>query len=279
MPLTEDDFGKPTPRSALPRRATGACVPNHQIGESLQDVAHDSPVRASRPHDLGRGHFAVGSGFKDEAGPQRRSRKTVCTADGKVMDCQRPSSSKPRRPHVQPIDFIPIPQKNPLDSSKRCFDTGRHPTGYENPDTWEDPGGPGVRPSHPVSPVGVVALDHRRPFPEQQFRETDLARYSEAPVARSQWGGWARSGAPGRGPMRGPWDSLRPDPGSTEAKCRFSDACKKPFPDTSYEDTRHMTDWHWDTEPAPKKVPFDYQANANTPGHVPHAGKPSLPGQ
>jgi len=145
------------------------------------------------------------------------------------------------------IQFTPQPQRGIFDTSKKCFEFRHRPTGYDNPVQWEEPAMPGVRPSHPVSARGAVALEHKRSFPEKQHQETGIPppHMCKAPVA-NEWGGWAESGAPGRRPLLGPWDSLEPEVEGAPSEFRFCDARTKRFPEMKYHDTLHLTRWHLD---------------------------------
>jgi hypothetical protein len=71
---------------------------------------------------------------------------------------------------------------------------------------------------------------------------------SKAPIGNS-WGGWARSGAPGRAYMDSPWQVEprdRPLEEGEEAEFRVSDARVKRFTEMTCQDTSWITSWHWD---------------------------------
>eukprot|EP00439_Symbiodinium_sp_Y106_P028013 s400_g3.t1 len=106
---------------------------------------------------------------------------------------------------------------------------------------------PGVRPSHPVAANGPVGTEHRRSFPEKQHCPTAIPPPALCkPPSGSEWGGWAVGGAPGRGPMQQPWDSLLG--AGQEPEERFCDARTKRFPEMKYQDTSHHIRWHLDAK-------------------------------
>lgn len=247
MPTTEDDFGRPSPRMSL--KGPGAFPPRDCIGSLIVDVQPEPAVRP-REYDVARSSLATGSVYCTEAPADRRLKRSVYDGEGKVISCQRPTSeSRPRPQGIRQVAHVPSSQKGPLDGSKRCFDWTQRPTGFENPEQWEEPPGTTMRPSHPVCQNGVVALDHRRGFAALQYQETGIPppKMCKAPHG-SEWGGWARNGAPGRQPLQGPWDSLEAKSGGVEAESRFCDARTRRFPEMKDSDTRHLTRWHFDAQ-------------------------------
>lgn len=246
MPVYEDDFGQRVLLNAGKGKAPGACQPRHGIGLSVLDVRPEREVKLREP-ELGKSHMHTGSVYALEDMSSRRLRGAVYDVQGKVLHTERLSSPDRRGKGIRTCDFIPLPRRQLEHIAKRTFEHTHRPTGYENPDQWEEPPVPGVRPSHPVSATGVVALERRRIFPERQHRPTGIPppELSEAPHG-SEWGGWARDGAPGRRPLQTPWDSLRPRPGAAEdtAEYRFSDARARRYPDLMYRPTAHLTSWH-----------------------------------
>lgn len=252
MPTSEDDFGRVGLKLSL--KAPGACPPAHCIGGMLNDLPAVDPPRPRDP-ELRRGCMETGSVYCTQGFSSRRVVGPVYNGRGEATRKNRPSSGSKRPESIRHLDFKPTPLP---ESSKRCYAWTHRPHGYENPDQWEDPpalsatatgGSSGTaaaaRPTHPVCSAGVVALEHKRAFPEIQRQETfDPGRPRLAQAPQGSWGGWGRHGEPGRRVLVSPWDSLLPKNGGDEAECRFSDARKKAFPHLTYSDTTQLTRWH-----------------------------------
>eukprot|EP00933_Yihiella_yeosuensis_P032220 TRINITY_DN2580_c5_g1_i1.p1 TRINITY_DN2580_c5_g1~~TRINITY_DN2580_c5_g1_i1.p1 ORF type:complete len:313 (-),score=55.76 TRINITY_DN2580_c5_g1_i1:81-1019(-) len=250
MMLDEDDVGKSRPKWKDRLKGKGQCHPIDMIGHSLLDTPEEPPI-VPKAHDLEKPQ--LGTDMYPFVGYEgtRRLKKGVFGKDGQVVNSQAQSSGINRPEGVRPIEHIPRPDKVSVDS-KKCFDWIHRKTGYENPDQWEEPPVPGVRPSHPVSSNGVVALDRRKAFPEKQNEPTAIPppKMCKAPFG-AEWGGWGSHGAPGRRPLQGPWDSLQnDDPTSTEeaGDYRFCDSRTKRCPEMKYQDTFHLTRWHLDAK-------------------------------
>jgi len=241
MPVTEDDFGFSQPAWKGRLKGKGACLPQHSIGAGLWDVQPE-PDPIPRLHDLAKPTLD-GALYAIEAIPSRRLKKAVVNDEGEVIG-SNPSRGCARPEGLRKIDFVPKSQRAPWDQLKRAYAFTTRPTGYENPDQWEEVHVTGARPSHPVSAQGPVSLDTKKIFPEREMPTgvppVDLCK----PPAGAEWGGWGANGAPGRAAMQQPWDSLK---GATEeAEARFSDARTKRFPHMKYHDTLHLTRWHAD---------------------------------
>jgi len=199
---------------------------------------------------------------------------TTLNPRGQVVQANTPSCGNGRPEARAHIDFCPLPKRQPEEQSKQCFEHTYGPTGLNNTNQWESVPTPGERPSHPVCAAGVVALEKKRVYPEQQLKETTYPgrpRTSEAPNTIREWGGWGRGGAPGRKPMQQPWDSLAPSgplPVGQEADFRLSDARKKSFAHRTHADTKHLTRWHLDARESASIT----QIHTNTPREVGVAG-------
>lgn len=255
-------------------KGPGLCARGPCLGATLADVPGEPGPRQRELAELQRSSLEPGSNYCPEAFSARRQRCAVLDASGQVYEKNRPSAEATRPESIRIVGYDPRPYVEPGGRGKRCYDWTHRPTGWENPDQWEEPPVPGQRPTHPVCAVGAVALEHKRSFPEKQLQETACPgqpRLSQAPFG-SEWGGWARSGAPGRKPLLQPWDSLVPRGSTaadaTEAAYRFSDAKRKPFPDMQYRDTSHLTRWHLDAkadiDPIARKM-----VHVNTPRQAP----------
>jgi len=255
--LTEDDFG--FAQQWRRKRGAGECTPRHLIGTTIVEVKPEKEVTL-RLNDSMMDTIETGTCVcRHDLTFSRRLRKTVFDGGGGRLDGQRPSSGRERPHGIRSIVMHPTPNKGFLDGSKKCFEwTTNQPTGPDNPKTWEEPVEPGKRPSHPVCANGVVALEHKRDFPEIRARETadpGNPRTSKAPFG-SEWGGWAASGAPGRKVQQAPWDSLEPsrkgqgvsDCLGEETEYRFCDARTRPFPEMKNQPTAHLTRWHLDAK-------------------------------
>jgi len=248
MTLTEDDFGIIRPSWAGRGKADGACPPRNSIGLTLADVKPEPEIRPREP-DQCRPNLGTSTVYALEDMSSRRLKRSVFDQGGKALTKQRPSSGNGRPEGIKRIDYMPEKQRAPHETTKRCFGWTHRPTGYENPDTYEEPVEPGVRPSHPVCAIGPVATDRKRAF-HAQIQSTGIPppRMSKAPHG-SDWGGWGVNGAPGRKPLQSPWDSLqKKDPSSDEADYRFCDARTRRYPEMKYQDTFHLTRWHWDAQ-------------------------------
>lgn len=254
MPTTEDDFGKTGRRKFTATWNPGACQPRHGLGATLADVRPASPATQRRTLvGLPTGCMDVGAVHVQEAISSRRHRGGVSNSHGETVHTNAPSAERMRSVGKRTFDFVPAAKKSLEDQGKRCYEWTNRPSGYENPEQWEAPSMPGQRPTHPVSSTGVVALGHRRPCPEVQHAETCSPgdpRRSRPPVNGAEFGGWAKSGAPGRGPFNGLWDSLEPNAAAAatgaDVVVRLGDMRKKPFPDRDYTDAAHLTRWHLD---------------------------------
>lgn len=148
---------------------------------------------------------------------------------------------------LKPCNWNPEPQKTR--DTKRCFEWTRRPTGYENVTQYESVTiDLGKRPSHPISPAGVVSLGGKRSYPEASYAETGIPppALPKAPDGR-QWGGWGEKGEPGRKLHDRPWE-VALDTGGDEADVRIGDMRKKKFSEQKYYLTNHLTAWHLDAE-------------------------------
>lgn len=248
------------------RKAPGQFTPRDNIGASLGDLP-DSPRPTPRSDNGSHAEgssIAMGSMTVPEIA-YRREKKSVIDGDGQVIDCQRPSSGRIRPQGLRNIEFVPAPQKNILDSRRRCYDWIYRPgeTGYQNPMQYEEPPELGKRPSHPVPAIGLVELGHKRSFPEKQYTQTGLPppRMNKAPNS-AEWGGWAKGGAPGRKPQVKPWE-VADDEGADGF--RVCDARLKRYPEMKHT-TTDLLYWHWDpqhdVDPASQK-----RVHINDPMH------------
>lgn len=201
-------------------------------------------------HDIDQSGHTDDFAEQQEAQWQRRLKRPVKGADGKVITNQKTSISF-ERPRLHHVEYTPAEQKHPLAGSKRQFAWIHRPTAWQNPDTYEEPVEPGKRPSHPVSSNGVVATERKRCFPEKTVATgIPPAHMSKAPTGNS-WGGWARCGAPGRGYMTSPWEVEPRDrelKDGEEAEFRVSDARIRRIPDMGCSDTSWLTTWHCDLQ-------------------------------
>mgnify|MGYP002803424180 CR=1 FL=1 len=231
MPISEDDFGfaKAPWRSRL--KKMGECRPQPQIGSAIWDTVPEKEpcIRQGAPRSQLDSKFYP----KDPIS----SRPLKCPIP--------PPIRVEHKEGIKKIESIPLKQRAIHDTSKRCFPWARsQATGYENPVQWEEEPVPGKRPSHPVSANGPVGVEHRRCFPEKLLPSGIPPPALCKPPFGSEWGGWAMNGAPGRGPLQQPWDSLKGP--NEEREERFCDARPKRFPEMMYEDTFHRTHWHLD---------------------------------
>lgn len=236
MPLSEDDFGVIRPAWRHRLRGQGLCQPRPQIGSAIWDtVPEKEPVL--RQYDQVRGNLDSAV-YPTEDLSARRLKRVV----------PPPKSSNDRGEGIKKINMVPAKQRGIYDASKRCFSWARsQPTGYENPVSFEEEPIPGMRPSHPVAANGPVGTEHRRSFPEKQHCPTAIPPPALCkPPSGNEWGGWAVGGAPGRGPMQQPWDSLLGS--GQDAEERFCDARTKRFPEMKYQDTSHHIRWHLDAK-------------------------------
>lgn len=273
MPLAPpDDFG--FVEKWRRRRGAGECTPRSLIGATLADFQPEKEVTV-RLNDSVLSELEMGTIYcRKDLTNSRRLRKTVLDGDGAKVDSQRPSSGTERPQGIRAIALHPTPNKSPFEGTKRCFEWATsQPTGPDNPKSWEEPVEPGKpvcgkRPSHPVCATGIVALEHKRDFPELRARPTadpGNPLMSKAPFGNG-WGGWAASGAPGRKVLQGPWDSLEPsqkghgvsnclagEPKQSprqeeETEYRFCDARTRRFPELTAQPTFHLTRWHLDAK-------------------------------
>lgn len=241
----EDDFGRPVRRRTC--KALGIFQPCDSIGASLTHLPQPAETKRKHlEHEFDNDDTYLEMGALTIPEPTRdwsRLKKTVFDDGGKAVTSQRPSSGNGRTSGVKQMDHLPNLQKGPMDGSKRCFPWSCRPTGYQNPVSYEDPPVPGVRPSHPVPAVGLVSLGHRRAFPEKEVKTSIPPRSSKAPTG-SEWGGWAKNGAPGRAPLDRPWEV------ETDAKnpdgLRVTDARIRQFVEMKNPPTAHHTQWHTD---------------------------------
>jgi len=248
---TQDDFGRAIRRPL--NKGKGMFTPRHKIGVQVTDLRE--VMRPEGTYSACGGtpsKMDYGSMCPTEVLPEKRLRKEAKNPQtGKVIDLQRPSSGKPPRPSMARVDYIPLPQKDPRHGAKRCFDYVYKPTGLENTVQYEEPVEPGKRPSHPVCADGIVALEHKRGYPEIQNAKTSIPPPKLCKPPHGSWGGWAGGGAPGRRRQDGPWDSVQPKSGSDDidqAEFRFCDARTRRFPEMKYNSTFHITAWHLDPE-------------------------------
>eukprot|EP00434_Breviolum_minutum_P004887 symbB.v1.2.004312.t1/scaffold188.1/size279614/1 len=191
-----DDFGfaKAPWRSRL--KKMGECRPQPQIGSAIWDTVPEKEpcIRQGAPRSQLDSKFYP----KDPIS----SRPLKCPIP--------PPIRVEHKEGIKKIESIPLKQRAIHDTSKRCFPWARsQATGYENPVQWEEEPVPGKRPSHPVSANGPVGVEHRRCFPEKLLPSGIPPPALCKPPFGSEWGGWAMNGAPGRGPLQQPWDSLK----------------------------------------------------------------------
>lgn len=237
-PVPEEDFGKSVRSKFLSTKRPAACPPEDGVGATLLDVRPEPPApHKMRVPGMPDGSLQLGTLYFSEPMSDRHGLRQIDSPKG-----------LPKAEGKRQIPYIPVPKAGV--ESKKCFPWTHRPTGYNNPDQWEEPPVPGVRPTHPVSITGIVALEHKRNFPELQYGRTadpGNPRKSKAPPIKSEYGGWGpKTGAPGRQMHRGVWDSLKPDGlhSGVDVMERFGDATRKPFPEFSQADTRHLTRWH-----------------------------------
>lgn len=289
MLAPEDDFGRVRAQEELPCRRRGACRPRPNIGTSLWDVAPEPPPSVRGPASKAAQVLEEGQllgGVHRELGQEtpRRLKKSVEDADGRILDASRPSSGRKRPEGIRQIDMMHVRTKAPLEGAKRCFDWTHGPTGPWNPKTYEEPPESGSRPSHPVSSQGVVALEHKRYFPEKQNVATaHVPPLRLKPESGVEMGGWGRDGAPGRKAHRGPWDSVLTHEGD-EAQSYLADARRQKFPEFANRPTDHLTRWHLhplhDVDPPMRRkvqlnVPMDAGGAGRGMASMPAAGRPT----
>jgi len=230
MPITEDDFGKPRLRAELPCRARGKSRPQHRIGATVADLAaYTQPSKVSCENELGKSHLVSGPKHDIDSDTyiQRRQKKTIYM-DGRRVDAQLESLPSDTHQGVKHIDYVPSPQRPYFSDRKRCFDWTHRPTGYENPLQYDT----------------LAENGHKRAFPELHYPDTNVAspRFSKAPHG-SDWGGWARTGEPGRQRLNQPWDSVRPSAPDMPPNMHFCDARRKKFSEMRYPETAEHTTW------------------------------------
>eukprot|EP00747_Dinoflagellata_sp_TGD_P166383 gnl/TRDRNA2_/TRDRNA2_189088_c0_seq1.p1 gnl/TRDRNA2_/TRDRNA2_189088_c0~~gnl/TRDRNA2_/TRDRNA2_189088_c0_seq1.p1 ORF type:complete len:223 (+),score=17.97 gnl/TRDRNA2_/TRDRNA2_189088_c0_seq1:55-723(+) len=179
MVLTEDDFGKGKQRTSC--RAPGVFTPRDSIGRSLQDLESTPPCRE---RDLQAAMSLLQPGTLVPAlqpHEGRRLKRTVFDKSGRQASGQRESSPTERPQGLRCVERVP--KSEPAGGPKRTFpELLTQKTGYENPKQYEDAEympwdgrPPFARPSHPISPCGMVATEHTRCFPpEIQYPETGL---------------------------------------------------------------------------------------------------------
>lgn len=249
---SEDDFGRTRKQLGhTSHRRAGDMPPRNWIGARVSDLPDEKPVR---PHqaDLQQSSLDMILCPKKVV-PFRKLKKPTVNESGEPVDCQRPAPDLPQRRGLRHIDYVPskMPLHDIFPSSKKNFEWVQgQKTGWNNPRQYESvPSADGSRPSHPVSVNGVVALEHRRCYPELQHQETGIPPplYCKAPSG-STWGGWATGGVPGRASQKGPWDSLVKECGGAENEpdeWRFSDARTKHYPEMRNGlETFVHTRWH-----------------------------------
>jgi len=180
------------------------------------------------------GHDIDGSGVsedilaQEEAQARRRLKKPVMSADGKVIDAQRPSANRGRPSGIRHLDHMPAPQKHPNDGSKRQYAWIHKPTAWDNPVTYEEPPEPGKRPSHPVCVVGPVCTERKRAFPEKAAAVGRACWQQQQAVTEVE--------PPNRELEEG-----------EEAEFRVSDAHVKTIPKLKCNENAWLTQWHWDS--------------------------------
>lgn len=244
--VVNEDFGKPVARK---HKATGTFQPYDSIGTSLADLPHSVETRRRHlDHDFDHDdvYLEMGALTIPEPAAYSRIKKPVIDGGGRSVTALRPSSSSGRPGGVRqtdPLDQLPSLRREPMLGSKQCFPWAYRPTGYENPSSYEEPAAPGARPSHPVPAVGLVSLGHRRAFPEREVKTSIPSRRCKAPTG-SEWGGWAKNGAPGRAPLDRPWEVEPEGPGADGL--RVTDARIRQFPELRIPRTAHLTQWHTD---------------------------------
>lgn len=223
---------------------------NATIGANLTDLREGTPPPRFREHPLSKAGLHISTVHAIASGEGRRHLKPVTDEAGEVIDLHKDVQHETRRLRDRPtglrqIDWLPEPRKTT--DSKRCFEWTHRPTGYENMDQYEDVPCPGVKPSHPVSPVGVVTLGGKRGFPDSSYPSTGLPPpfLPKAPDG-AEWGGWGAKGEPGRKIHDRPWEVSNED-GTDEARVIIGDMRKKKFAQ-KHEDTSHLTNWHWDAQ-------------------------------
>lgn len=236
-----DNFGKRPSRKSFKGRAW---APQDSIRSHLADLDSE-PQRSSRDVSKQRSSLDVSS-LVVHVGEERRARRPIAAwsdAAGSGRPLRRAMDDCPRAVRTMLPPVTRTPQKGTLDGAKRCFDWNHKPTGYDNPEQFEEPVSPGVRPSHPVGPVGLVSQGHRRCFPDRALGSTLPGATTKAAKNGAEWGGWAVGGAPGRAPMRQPWEVAAVD-GSCEDTFRVADARRRKRSDLKFPSTASHTMWH-----------------------------------
>jgi hypothetical protein len=200
----------------------------------------------------GRSALEYGSLCPQEGKPNKVVKEVVNPITGKVINMHRNSTGESRPEGIRKIEHVPTQNKGPVEGSKRSFPwVVSTQTGYNNPVQYEDPPEQGKRPSHPVFADGVIAIEHKKCFPEHANAKTAIVPPVLCKAPKDSWGGWSRGGCPGRRRQDGPWDSMQPKSGDDDAQLaefRFSDARTKRFPEMKYAPTFHLTRWHLDPE-------------------------------
>lgn len=230
----QDTFG--TNRRCASRRARGACTPRDLMGVNLCDQTSGRPPR---PHTVNAGysHLAHDVCPRQDA-VSRRIVKDVFGDDGDKIDSQQQSTGRPRQVGLRHVELPPARARPQSEGSQRYKHRIYNPTGWENPDSYEEPLVPGVRPKG-------LGGDQRRAFPDLAYPETGCPpkKLPKAPIGAT-WGGWARNGAPGRRTIDRPWE-VDPENDSNEAILRCCDARLKRVPGGE-SDTKYLTMWHLD---------------------------------
>lgn len=242
-------FGDSAYSSRSARKATYSSNMRSQIDEAVYGHDMDASGECDVDEDLKKYLGCAGRSLREvqDVG-SRRLKKAVYDREGKVVDCQAQSSGIDRPQGIRQVDEMPVPQKHPYEGSKRCFAWKHKPTAWDNPMVFEEPTEPGKRPTHPVCSYGPVSKDRMRAFPDKAYPATGIPppKMNRQPVG-NEWGGWAKGGAPGRKPADGPWQVVpRGADENAEADFRVSDARVKRFPEMKYDDTLHLTAWHYD---------------------------------
>lgn len=250
--LSQDDFGK-TKVWSKPR-GDGACTPQPWIGLSIEDLpldrfdlkAEQRAAARSQAEEFDEvragsraGVLRMGDLCPTTTEPQKRLLKEVYREDGSKVHAQMTSGGAERPQGIRQVQqSFHAKEINSL----RCFNFAYPATAWDDPRQWprqyEELAGPGEKglKCTTQAPTGV-------PPP----------KLCEAPKGMN-WGGWARTGDPGRRRQDRPWDSIRPKGGGDapeEAELRFCDARTKRFPEMTYNETMPLTRWHLDAQPPP----------------------------
>lgn len=205
--------------------------PADSIGSNLGQIGQPEVLRS--PCGLLHSHFELGllPDLATSCSP-RRPKMSVYDKEGTILNSQMPSAESHRPTGRRWMDDTVIPKRSELDKSRSlCMEMLEHSTGYHNQSQYDKPMLPGERPEHPVCNYGTVESGHKRAF-ERQFAHTSIAPALAAKAAASKatWGGWGgNSGAPGRSPLRQPWDSVEPELPGGPLRFRAGETARKPM--------------------------------------------------